>query len=188
MQMTQARIERELLLCKVSILGPEYFEASLASKLEDARQYDPTNQSNAEHHIEEGTPAAYAAQQTAVAAAASHPGAVESYDHELPSLSPAEALRQKHLHYAAIRELVHDFQGKVLDRSDDCCTVEVSAKSSRIDAFLKLVRPFGILEACRTGAMAIGRSKIESSWRGMTDDPETMTEQQYIDAGMLPPG
>jgi len=126
------RIERELLLCKVSILGPEYFEDQLASKLDDAR--------DVEHNVEEGTPAAYAAQMAADAAVASHPGASESHHAPAP-LTPSEALRQKHMHLAAIEGLARNFGGKVVDVSHDCATVEVSAKTSRIDAFLKLIRP-----------------------------------------------
>jgi acetolactate synthase-1/3 small subunit len=47
--------------------------------------------------------------------------------------------------------MTHQFGGKVLDISTNNCIVEVSAKSTRIDSFMKLIAPFGILESARTG-------------------------------------
>jgi hypothetical protein len=41
--------------------------------------------------------------------------------------------------------------GKVLDISTNNCIVEVSAKPTRIDSFMKLISPFGISESARTG-------------------------------------
>ncbi|EGG05198.1 uncharacterized protein MELLADRAFT_88275 [Melampsora larici-populina 98AG31] len=121
------KIERELLLVKVSILGPEYFEDQLHAK---------TNPSN---------PQSYA--QTT-------PRATGSEQHnDFGELSPSEALRQKHLNLQALTNLAGHFGGNVVDVSHDCIVVELSAKTSRIDAFLKLVRPYGILEAARTGTM-----------------------------------
>ena len=60
-------------------------------------------------------------------------------------------MRQKHEHLKSITFLTHQFGGKVLDISTNNCIVEVSAKPSRIDSFMKLIAPFGILESARTG-------------------------------------
>lgn len=165
---------------QVSVLGPLYFESQLASL------HDVGDARDVEHDMEDGSPAAYAAQLASEAAAASHPGATDS--HNAPAaLSPAEALREKHMHLAAIETLTRHFGGKIVDVSHDTATVEVSAKTSRIDAFLKLIRPYGILEAARTGAMAMSRSPIQSDYRGVSDEPAIST-QEAIDAGLLPPG
>ena len=104
------------------------------------------------------------------------------------TLSPSEALRQKHTHLNAIESIARNFQGRIVDVSNDTVVVELCGKPTRIDAFLKLVRPYGILEAARTGTMVMPRSPIISPWRGMTDDEPTAEEREAIDAGMLPPG
>ncbi|KAG6360161.1 hypothetical protein INS49_011217 [Diaporthe citri] len=99
-----ALVQRELLLAKINILGPEYFQ-------------------------------------------------------EL-RLAPSEALRLKHEHLKSITYFAHQFGGKVLDISNSSCIVEISAKPNRIDSFLKLIGPFGILESARTGLMAMPRSPL----------------------------
>ena len=68
------------------------------------------------------------------------------------TLAPSEALRHKHRHLEAITHLTHQFGGKVVDISYNNCIVELSAKSARVDSFLKLIEPFGILESARTGS------------------------------------
>ncbi|KAF9386435.1 hypothetical protein CPB97_003700 [Podila verticillata] len=139
-------IQRELLLIKVSILGPEHVRAQIKSR----------------------TPGWQIIQE-------------ETED----ELSPSNALRQTHAHLKSLTELAHLFQGKVVDVSSDCAVVELSAKPDRIDAFIKLVKPFGILEAARSGMMAMPRSPIYDM-----HDHEELAEDvgSSVDATMLPPG
>lgn len=66
-------------------------------------------------------------------------------------LSASEALITKNLHLNAIKTLADQFGGKIVDVSDNSLIVEMTAKSTRVDAFLKLLRPFGVLEAARSG-------------------------------------
>ncbi|KAJ1965692.1 acetolactate synthase, regulatory subunit [Dipsacomyces acuminosporus] len=58
----------------------------------------------------------------------------------------------------SLKQLSDLFQGQVLDVAQNTAVVSLNAKSDRIDAFLKLVQPFGILEAVRSGIMAMPRS------------------------------
>ena len=58
-----------------------------------------------------------------------------------------------------------------------------SAKPPRIDAFMKLISPFGILESGRTGLMALPRSPLHSGAEELEKDAEDI-----VDAGSLPPG
>ncbi|KAH9814372.1 small subunit of acetolactate synthase-domain-containing protein [Melampsora americana] len=160
------KIERELLLVKVSILGPEYFEDQLHAK---------TNLSNPQSFVQSNPPLN----------AARAPGSEQPND--FGELTPSEALRQKHLNLQALTNLAGHFGGNVVDVSHDCIVVELSAKTSRIDAFLKLVRPYGILEAARTGTMVMPRAPIQSDWQGLGDSDEG-DESEAIDAGLLPPG
>lgn len=48
-------------------------------------------------------------------------------------------------------DLVKIFNGRVVDASVDSMVVELSAKPERVDAFLRLLKPYGILEASRSG-------------------------------------
>ena len=102
-------VQRELLLAKVSILGPEYFEELLAHHREmtaaDATRFE---ESRASFEAE---------------TAAQMEGAREDYH---PSrLAASQALRHKHEHLEAITHLTHQFGGKVLDISTNNCIVEV---------------------------------------------------------------
>jgi acetolactate synthase-1/3 small subunit len=71
--------------------------------------------------------------------------------HEGQPISPSEALIAKNLHLSAIKTLADQFGGKIVDVSDNDVMVELTGKSTRVDAFLKLLRPFGVLEAARSG-------------------------------------
>ncbi|KAH7040453.1 mitochondrial acetolactate synthase-like protein small subunit [Microdochium trichocladiopsis] len=160
-----ALVQRELLLAKVNILGPEYFEELL------------------KHHREVTADAEVAAHSDAEAGGdASLAEAAEDFH---PSkLVASEALRHKHEHLKTITYLTHQFGGKVLDISTNSCIVEVSAKPVRIDSFMKLVSPFGILESARTGLMALPRSPLTTS----EDENLVMEADEVVDASQLPPG
>ena len=101
-------VQRELLLAKVSILGPEYFEELLAHHREmtaaDAESLESMDQEQLNRHIE----------------------ALEHQDDFHPSkLVASQALRHKHEHLEAVTHLTHQFGGKVLDISTNNCIVEV---------------------------------------------------------------
>ncbi|SJX65077.1 related to ILV6-acetolactate synthase, regulatory subunit [Sporisorium reilianum f. sp. reilianum] len=154
-------IEREFMLVKVSILGPEYFEESQQATTTPA-----------------GTPELIAERET------------DSSKPPTPTqpapLTPTEALRVKSDNMRSVIALAEQFRGRVVDVSATSVIVEMSGKSSRCDAFLKLVRPFGILECARSGTMVLPRSPIPSSYAGAEDLFED--EVDAVDAGALPPG
>ena len=56
-----------------------------------------------------------------------------------------------------IVESVNIFGGRVVDFNIDALTVEVTGESDKLDAFIKFVSQFGILEMCRAGALAVKR-------------------------------
>lgn len=133
-------VQRELLLAKISILGPEYFEELLAHHRDMASSPELEN-FNPEELTEE--------ERHALAEEAARDSLRKDYH---PSnLAVSQALRHKHEHLRAITFMTHQFKGKVLDISTNNCIVELSAKSDRIDSFMKLIAPFGILESARTG-------------------------------------
>ena len=56
-----------------------------------------------------------------------------------------------------IMTAVDVFRASVIDYSSDAMCIEVTGNPSKIDAFVKLMQPFGILEMCRTGIVALDR-------------------------------
>lgn len=142
-------VQRELLLAKISILGPEYFEELLAHHRE------MTDVEAAAAAQQQQLPADEAARETSADQDPQHQQQPEEMAQPLDfhprNLPPSEALRLKHQHLETITYLTHQFGGKVLDISTNNCIVELSAKPSRIDSFMKLIAPFGILESARTG-------------------------------------
>jgi acetolactate synthase-1/3 small subunit len=53
--------------------------------------------------------------------------------------------------------LVEMFRARVVDISKDDVMIEISGKESKIEAFIELMRPYGILELARTGRIALVR-------------------------------
>ena len=56
-----------------------------------------------------------------------------------------------------IMTAVDVFRASVIDYSTEAMCIEVTGQPSKIDAFVKLMQPFGILEMCRTGIVALER-------------------------------
>ena len=52
------------------------------------------------------------------------------------------------------------FRSKIIDYSPDALCVEITGESSKINAFIELVKPYGIMEMCRTGLVALELSLI----------------------------
>ena len=53
--------------------------------------------------------------------------------------------------------LVEMFRGRVVDIGIDTMIIEVSGQESKIEAFIELMRPYGIAELARTGRIALVR-------------------------------
>ena len=49
------------------------------------------------------------------------------------------------------------FRSKIVDYSPDALCIEITGETSKINAFIELVKPFGIMEMCRTGLVALER-------------------------------
>lgn len=140
-------IQRELLLAKVSILGPEYLEDQYTggptheprrSLLPDTTSHDPSKMEKEvklAHNFERGA----------------HP----EQDTPAPTpLTPSELLRLKSNNLQSVNVLSSQFGARIVDVSENSVIVELSAKTSRIEAFLSLLKPFGLLESARTGKLS----------------------------------
>jgi acetolactate synthase-1/3 small subunit len=62
-------------------------------------------------------------------------------------------------HRAEILRIVDIFRCKVVDVSPDHYTIEVTGTADKLGAILSLLRPMGVKEIARTGAIALGREK-----------------------------
>ncbi|KAH7335930.1 acetolactate synthase [Rhizoctonia solani] len=168
-------INRELALVKLSVLGPEY--------LEDQLQGGPTHQAKTKTFERETTLA-----HNFESSATPHPDPLASELQPPPgptALTPSELLRRKSEHLAAIRTLSDQFGARIVDVSENSVIVEMSGKTTRVNAFLSLVKPFGILESARTGTMVMPRTPISVS----PEDLEPMIESSGpVDPSLLPPG
>ncbi len=56
-----------------------------------------------------------------------------------------------------IRELAEIFRGRIVDVAPEHVIVEISGQEKKIEAFIDLMRPFGIEELVRTGRIAMVR-------------------------------
>jgi acetolactate synthase-1/3 small subunit len=60
---------------------------------------------------------------------------------------------------AEVLQTVDIFRGRVVDMGRTNLTVEVTGDINKIDAFVKAMKPYGLLELVRTGKIAIMRSE-----------------------------
>ncbi|KAH9166267.1 acetolactate synthase [Lactarius sanguifluus] len=95
-----------------------------------------------------------------------------------------EALRRRHQHLYSLHVLANQFGARLVDVSDHSVIVEMTGKTSRVEAFLALVKPFGIIESARTGLMAMPRTPIA----GLAEDDASSELGSNVDASLLPPG
>lgn len=51
------------------------------------------------------------------------------------------------------------FRARVVDSTPDSFVFEITGESEKIDEFIELMRPIGLIEICRTGVAAISRGK-----------------------------
>ena len=63
---------------------------------------------------------------------------------------------------AEIMQLVEIFKAKIIDVTKRSIIVEVVGEASKVAAFEKLVRPFGLIEMAQTGEIAIARGRGET--------------------------
>jgi len=56
-----------------------------------------------------------------------------------------------------IRELADVFRGRIVDVATEMVIIEISGQEKKVEAFIELMRPFGIVELVRTGRIAMVR-------------------------------
>ena len=62
-----------------------------------------------------------------------------------------------------IFQIMEVFGGKVVDIAEGAVIIEVSGPEEKIEAFIEVLRPYGIKEVARTGCIAMTRSRKSGS-------------------------
>ena len=63
---------------------------------------------------------------------------------------------------AEVMQVCEIFRGKVVDVTKRSLIVEVTGTTDKVEAFERMVRPFGLVEMMRTGEIAITRGRSET--------------------------
>ena len=63
---------------------------------------------------------------------------------------------------AEVMQISEIFRGKVVDVTKRSIIVEVTGTTDKVEAFERMVRPFGLVEMARTGEIAISRGRGET--------------------------
>ncbi len=58
-----------------------------------------------------------------------------------------------------VRELIEIFRGRIVDVAPEMVMIEISGQERKIEAFIEMMRPFGIIELARTGRIAMVRGQ-----------------------------
>lgn len=57
-----------------------------------------------------------------------------------------------------LQSLVEIFRGRIVDVGGDSLIIEISGTEDKIEAFIDLIRPYGVIELARSGRIALVRS------------------------------
>jgi len=152
-------------LAKVSILGPEYAQEQLSSS--SPSDSHPTNSPDWNAAVEDVSAPPFvstegdqaptqsedlAKREEALARTFEQAGSdAPLYPPRKKDLSGSDLLIAKNLHLNSIKTITEYFGGRVVDLAENSCIVELTAEQARINSFLNLMRPFGVLEAARSG-------------------------------------
>lgn len=154
-------VERELLLAKISLLGPEYFEQLVrhhakAQKVRLGESPDSAMKGDEKPAV---------------------------HDFHPSNIPISQALRHKSEHLQAIKQIAEHYGGKVADISDRNCIVELCASPEEITRFVHLVQPFGVIEVVRSGMSALTRTPLD-----IEEEAESSAEVPDPEVQDLPPG
>ena len=85
---------------------------------------------------------------------------------KIVELDPAQSVQREHLlikvrvdnsNRSQILEAVTLFRARVVDVATDALVIETTGDSGKIQAFLRVLEPYGIKEIAQSGLLAIGR-------------------------------
>lgn len=98
--------------------------------------------------------------------------AAEGDDAGAPSVS-YEGLMSRHFHRQAILEIAKMFNATTVDVGSDHIMLEMVSWPKRVGAFVRLLQPFGIIEAARSGTIAMSRSPVGGVYEDLEESLRT---------------
>ncbi|PVU93797.1 hypothetical protein BB561_003030 [Smittium simulii] len=149
-------VEREVLLVKVSLIGPNFVAG--ASEFHTPRSPVGSKQKNTE------SSAKTTAEENSSTLSEEQQKQIESHKVKLT----IEA--NKRLAY--LKEVSTLCSAKIVDIGAEAAIVELCAKSDLIDVFIKLIERFGILESARSGRMVMSSNAKLSFFESEENDAE----------------
>lgn len=90
-----------------------------------------------------------------------------------------EELRSQHYHRQAVMDLQNLFDADVIDIGPEHVVLQLTSWQRRIDAFIKMLEPYGVLEITRSGVIAMVRSNV--------GEKEVEEYKEAVDIADLPP-
>jgi acetolactate synthase-1/3 small subunit len=85
---------------------------------------------------------------------------------KIVELDPAQSVQREHMlikvkvdnaSRSGVLEAVNLFRARVVDVAPDALVIEVTGDSGKVQAFLRVLEPYGIKEIAQSGLLAIGR-------------------------------
>lgn len=85
---------------------------------------------------------------------------------KIVELDPAQSVQREHLLIkvrvdnatrSQILEAVNLFRARVVDVATDALVIEVTGDSGKVQAFLRVLEPYGVKEIVQSGLLAVGR-------------------------------
>ena len=89
-------------------------------------------------------------------------------------------------HKLAVRDLGQLFGAEVVDVGSRHIVFQLTSWSRRVDAFIRMLEPWGIIEVARSGVVAMLRSPVAGSYEDKILIPAS--KANIPDASQLPPG
>lgn len=98
------------------------------------------------------------------------------------------ALLSAQPHRAAVRDIGALFGAEVVDVGSRHITFQLTSWSRRIDAFIRMLEPWGIIEVARSGVVAMLRSPVSGTESDRIGTPKAQSGMSAAEAAALPPG
>lgn len=93
----------------------------------------------------------------------------------MPAMSDELALSSA-ARRSQIIQIADLFRAKIVDVASDRLTIELSGTEDKLEAFIRLIQPYGIVELARTGVIAMARGDAVGS------------QKPHLSAAAAPPG
>jgi len=71
---------------------------------------------------------------------------------------------------AEISQLTEIFRGRIVDVAPETMIIEIAGQEGKVEAFIEMMRPLGIIELARTGRIAMVRGKEDGQPSLLTDN------------------